>query len=133
MTLKQIFIRVKSKVKAKAEKAKALLGLGLVQPLASSSSSGISASNIFNGIWSIVLSLFDSLAQDIGVLFGDIFSGLGGSIVDMFNTFGMSFGPFGIWAPIAFVASLGGAMVIGFVILDVVDAEKDVTGFENDV
>jgi hypothetical protein len=132
LTLKHIFIRVKSKLKSKAAKAKVLLGLGLVQPLASSSS-GISASTIFNGLWSIVLSLFDSLAQDIGVLFGDIFSGLGGSIVDMFNTFGMSFGPYGIWAPIAFVVSLGGAMVIGFVILDVVDAEKDVTGFENDV
>ena len=132
MTLKHIFIRVKSKLKSKAAKAKVLLGLALVQPLASSSS-GISASTIFNGLWSIVLSLFDSLAQDIGVLFGDIFSGLGGSIVDMFNTFGGSFGSYGIWAPVAFVVSLGAAMVIGFVILDVVDAEKDVTGFENDI
>ena len=131
MTLNHIF-KFLSFCKAKA-KSKAALGLAIVAPFSSSSSSSISGDTIFNGLWSIILGLLNSLAQDIDILFGDIFAGLGGSIVDMFNTFGSSFGPYGIWAPIAFVVSLGGAMVIGFVILDVVDAEKDVTGFENDV
>lgn len=131
MTLKHIFKCISS-AKAKA-RAKLFLGFALVTPFSSSSSSGISGATIFNGLWSIILGLLNSLAQDIDILFGDIFAGLGGSIVDMFNTFGASFGPYGIWAPIVFVVSLGGAMVIGFVILDVVDAEKDVTGFENDV
>lgn len=131
MTLKHIFKFISS-AKAKV-RAKLFLGFALVTPFSSSSSSGISGATIFNGLWSIILGLLNSLAQDIDILFGDIFAGLGGSIVDMFNTFGASFGPYGIWAPIAFVVSLGGAMVIGFVILDVVDAEKDVTGFENDV
>lgn len=132
MSTKNIFRSISAFIKTKVSGAKKFIGLAVVVPL-SSSSTGISASSIFNGLWSIILGLLDSLAQDIGILFGDIFSGLGSSIVDMFNTFGGSLGSYRIWAPVAFVVSLGAAMVIGFVILDVVDAEKDVTGFENDI
>ena len=131
MSLKIFFRSIYTFAKTKVSGAKKFIGLAVVVPL--SSSTGISASSIFNGLWSIILGLLDSLAQDIGILFGDIFSGLGSSIVDMFNTFGGSLGSYRIWAPVAFVVSLGAAMVIGFVILDVVDAEKDVTGFENDI
>jgi hypothetical protein len=93
----------------------------------------ISGSTIFNGIWNLVLGLMISLEGDISLLFQQSFGGFGASVVDMFNSFGGSLGAYGVWAPVMFVVGLGLALLIGFLLFDVIDAEKDVTGFENDV
>ena len=58
---------------------------------------------IFNGIWKIILALFGQIANAFGNLFQDAFSGLGQSIVAMFQTFGFSLSPYGVWAPLMFV------------------------------
>lgn len=97
------------------------------------SSTSISGSTIFNGIWNLVLGLMISLEGDISLLFQQLFGGFGASVVDMFNSFGGSLGAYGVWAPVMFVVGLGLALLIGFLLFDVIDAEKDVTGVENDV
>ena len=88
---------------------------------------------IFNGIWKIVLSLFGQIANAFGSLFQDAFSGLGQSIVAMFQTFGFSLSPYGVWAPLMFVVGIGIAILVGYILFDIIDAEKDVSGFENDL
>ena len=88
---------------------------------------------IFNGIWKIVLSLFGQIANAFGTLFQDAFSGLGQSIVSMFQTFGFSLSPYGVWAPLMFVVGIGIAILVGYILFDIIDAEKDVSGFENDL
>ena len=88
---------------------------------------------IFNGIWKIVLSLFGQIANAFGTLFQDAFSGLGQSIVAMFQTFGFSLSPYGVWAPLMFVVGIGIAILVGYILFDIIDAEKDVSGFENDL
>ena len=88
---------------------------------------------IFNGIWKIVLSLFSQIANAFGSLFQDAFSGLGQSIVAMFQTFGFSLSPYGVWAPLMFVVGIGSAILVGYILFDIIDAEKDVSGFENDL
>ncbi|MDS0257756.1 hypothetical protein ApAK_08805 [Thermoplasmatales archaeon AK] len=73
---------------------------------------------IFQGIWSIILSLFP---------------GFGQSVVMMFQSFGFSMSGYGVWAPVMFVVGLGVAVLVGYLFFVFIDAEKDVTGFENDL
>ena len=88
---------------------------------------------IFNGIWKIILALFGQIANAFGQLFQDAFSGLGQSIVAMFQTFGFSLSPYGVWAPLMFVVGIGIAILVGYILFDIIDAEKDISGFENDL
>ena len=88
---------------------------------------------IFNGIWKIILALFGQIAFAFGSLFQAIFAGLGQSIVAMFQTFGFSLSPYGVWAPLMFVVGIGIAILVGYILFDIIDAEKDISGFENDL
>lgn len=94
---------------------------------------GISLSGIEQSLSGIFISFFASIVSDITVLFGQIFGGFGQSIVLMFQSFGNSMGPYGPLAPTVFVGGLLLAVVVGYIEFDVIDAERDVTGFENDV
>ena len=102
-------------------------------PLATQDVTSSIGQTIFNGIWKIVLSLFGQIANAFGSLFQDAFSGLGQSIVAMFQTFGFSLSPYGVWAPLMFVVGIGIAILVGYILFDIIDAEKDVSGFENDL
>ena len=94
---------------------------------------GFSLSSIESSLSKIFISFFSSFVSDITTLFGQIFGGFGQSIVLMFQSFGNSMGPYGPLAPTIFVGGLLLAVVVGYIEFDVIDAERDVTGFENDV
>ncbi|MGP6221072.1 hypothetical protein [Caldiplasma sukawensis] len=97
------------------------------------SSSTISGSTIFSQIWSWISSLGSQIVSSLGGLFAQIFSGFGQSVVMMFQSFGFSMSQYGVWAPVMFVVGIGAAMLVGYLLLDFIDAEKDVTGLEDDL
>lgn len=90
-------------------------------------------SSIFTSLWGVIMVLFKDIANAMGTLIGTIFSGFGQSVVQMFQSFGFSMSSYGVWAPLAFVVGLGIAILVGYLFFTIIDAEKDVTGFENDV
>ena len=94
---------------------------------------GISLSSIGSSLSKIFLSFLASIVNDMTALFSQIFGGFGQSIILMFQSFGNSLGPYGLLAPTVFVGGLLLSVVVGYIEFDVIDAEKDVTGFENDV
>ena len=99
---------------------------------ATSSSSSI-GSTVFNSLWSVILSLFRSISSGLGSMFQQMMSGFGQSVVLMFQSFGFSMSGYGVWAPDMFVVGLGTAVLVGYLFFTFIDAEKDVTGFENDI
>ena len=100
-------------------------------PFATSSSS--IGSTIFTGIWSVILGLFKSISSGLGGMFNQMMSGFGQSVVLMFQSFGFSMQGYGVWAPVMFVVGLGVALLVGYLFFTFTDAERDVTGFENDL
>ena len=100
---------------------------------ASTSSSSSIGSTIFSGLWSVILSLFRSISSGLGGMFQQMMSGFGQSVVLMFQSFGFSMSGYGVWAPVMFVVGLGTAVLVGYLFFTFIDAEKDVTGFENDI
>jgi hypothetical protein len=117
----KIFKSLQNKLKTGREKAAMLAStFGIL------SSIGSSLSKIF-------LSFLASIVNDMSILFGQIFGGFGQSIVLMFQSFGNSLGPYGPLAPTVFVGGLLLSVVVGYIEFDVIDAERDVTGFENDI
>ena len=118
----KIFRSLQNKLKTGREKAAML-----------ASTFGISLSSIGSSLSKIFLSFLASIVNDMSILFGQIFGGFGQSIILMFQSFGNSMGPYGPLAPTVFVGGLLLSVVVGYVEFDVIDAEKDVTGFENDV
>jgi hypothetical protein len=115
----------------KAKKIRAgILPALLIIPMAVSSSSSI-GSTIFSSLWGVILSLFKSISSGLGGMFNQIMSGFGQSVVLMFQSFGFSMQGYGVWAPVMFVVGLGLAVLVGYLFFTFIDAEKDVTGFEN--
>ncbi|PYB68291.1 hypothetical protein DMB44_04400 [Thermoplasma sp. Kam2015] len=90
-------------------------------------------STIFSGLWSVILSLFKSISAGLGSMFQQMMSGFGRSVVLMFQSFGFSMTGYGVWAPMMFVVGLGTGILVGYLFFTFIDAEKDVTGFENDI
>jgi len=101
-------------------------------PLATSSSSSI-GSSIFTSIWGIIMGLFKSISTGLGGMFNQMMSGFGQSVVMMFQSFGFSMSGYGVWAPVMFVVGIGVAILVGYLFFTFIDAEKDVTGFENNL
>lgn len=94
-------------------------------------SSGINASNIFQSIWNLALGFFSGILKGIEGLFGSIFKGLGTGINIMFVQWGVSLGTYGIFGPMLLVVSLGGALFVGYLMLDSIGIEKDVSEDES--
>jgi hypothetical protein len=90
-------------------------------------------SSISKSLSKIFLNFLSSVVTDFSNLFSQAFGGFGNAMVQMFQTFGASMGSFGPLAPTVFVGGLLLAVVVGYIEFDIIDAEKDVTGFENDV
>ncbi len=92
-----------------------------------------SLSSILNPI----MNAFGSFIQDmVGIfsnLFATVFGSFGNSVAIMFSSFGSATAQYGIAAPILFVASLGGAVIVGFAVFMVVGPEKDITEAEDDL
>ncbi len=124
------FIAKLSKILKKA-RIKGVFPALLFVPYATSSSS--IGSSIFTGLWSVILSLFKSISTGLGNMFGQMMSGFGQSVVLMFQSFGFSMQGYGVWAPVMFVVGLGIALLVGYLLFTVIDAEKDVTGFETEL
>lgn len=94
--------------------------------------SSISSSTL-NSIIGLFLGFFRSIMNSFSSLFSAIFGSFGGSISTMFSVFSSSLGPYKVFAPIVFVASLGGAVVVGFGVFMIIGPEKDMTEAEDDL
>lgn len=118
-------------VSAKVLIAKLLIAKIVLLPVVLSTAS--LGSSIFTSLWGVILGLFKNIASSMGTLISTIFGGFGQSIVMMFQSFGFSMSGYGVWAPLAFVVGLSMAIFVGYLFFDLIDAEKDVTGVENDL
>ena len=124
------FVGRLSKVLKKIRAGMAFPALFLIPYVTGTSSLG---STIFSGLWSVILSLFKSISSGLGSMFQQMMSGFGQSVVLMFQSFGFSMAGYGVWGPVMFVVGLGTAILVGYLFFTFIDAEKDVTGFENDI
>ncbi|MHB1440004.1 MAG: hypothetical protein ACYCSO_05120 [Cuniculiplasma sp.] len=127
------FNKIRDKIRDRISALKARLSkftLALLLAGSFTASSTPTGSTIFNGLWKIIYGLLHSITTSLGNLFGQIFSGFGQSIVSMFQSFGFSMAGYGVWAPVMFVVGLGVAMLVGYLMLDFIDGEKDVTEAE---
>lgn len=132
-----INIRISThKIKRRLNEARKKLGLtsfALMGAFATSSSTTVSGSSIFSTIWGWITTLGNSIVSSMGSVFSQMFSGFGTSVVLMFQSFGFSMSGYGVWAPVMFVVGIGAAILVGYLLLDFIDGEKDVTGMEDDL
>jgi hypothetical protein len=96
-------------------------------------SSSFSISSILKPIFSAFTSFLNSIIYSFSSLFSTIFGSFGGAAANMFNSFGAATASYGIAGPIVFVASIGGAIIVGFAIFMIVGPEKDITEAEDDL
>ena len=94
---------------------------------------GFSSSSILSFVWNLFSGFLSFILGEVEGLVGSIFSGLGFSVVQMFQSFGTSTGTYGIWAPMMFVIGIGSAIMVGYLFLTFIGAEKDVTEVEGDL
>ena len=116
--------------KGRSTKSGKMGAVGILPFTTTSTSTG---QTIFNGIWSVLIGLFQSIATGFGGMFNQMMLGFGQSVVLMFQSFGFSMQGYGVWAPVMFVVGLGMALLVGYLMFTVIDFEKDITGFEADV
>lgn len=131
--MKGILSRIKSRIQNSLEGVRKLGAFALIAAAATTTSTSISGSSIFSGIWNLLMGIAKDVAQAFGNLISQVFSGFGQSVVAMFQSFGFSMSAYGVWGPVMFVVGIGAALFVGYLFLDAVDMEKDVTGLENDV
>ena len=115
------------------KRAYGFIPLALVHPM-STSSSTVSGMTIFNQIWSALYTyLIIPIMQGAGNMFTGIFSGFTLGLDEMFAQWGFSLGTYGIWGPLMVVISISFALMIGYLIFDVIGIERDVLGGEEAV
>ncbi len=114
-------------------KAAGLLMLPASYVPASSSSTGINVSTIFQGIWSLFLGLVSSIISDFEMLISSGTGGLGNATMTMFQYWSASLSSTGIWGPVTFVIILGVAALMLYFFLDAVGIEKDFLRGEEDI
>ena len=97
-------------------------------------STTISGSTIFNGIWNLALNFLGGILTGVENLLNDIFGGIGSSIMQVFQSWGFSVSStYGVWAPAGLVLTLGVAGFLIYIFMDAIGLEKDVLGGEEDL
>jgi hypothetical protein len=96
-------------------------------------SSSFNISSILNPIFSAFSSFLNAIVSAFSNLFVTIFGSFGNATAIMFVSFGASTATYGIAAPIVFVASLGGAIIVAFGVFMIIGPEKDITEAEDDL
>ena len=94
---------------------------------------GFSPSSILTYIWGLFTGFLSFILSQIEDLIGTIFSGFGLSILLMFQSFASSVGQYGIMAPVMFVIGIGSAIMVAYLFMTFIGAEKDVTEVEEDL
>jgi len=133
IAIRGIISRMAGRMSRVLKKFRAGMAFPLLIPLSFVTGTSSLGSTIFSGLWSVILSLFKSISAGLGGMFQQMMSGFGQSVVLMFQSFGFSMSGYGVWAPVMFVVGLGTAVLVGYLFFTFIDAEKDVTGFENDI
>ena len=133
IAIRGIISRMAGRMFRVLKKFRAGMAFPLLIPLPFVTGTSSLGSTIFSGLWSVILSLFKSISSGLGGMFQQMMSGFGQSVVLMFQSFGFSMSGYGVWAPVMFVVGLGTAVLVGYLFFTFIDAEKDVTGFENDI
>ena len=95
--------------------------------------SSFNINSILNPIFSSFTSFLSIIVGAFSNLFVLVFGSFGDAVAVMFVSFGASTATYGIAAPIVFVASLGGAIIVAFGVFMIVGPEKDITEAEDDL
>ena len=133
IAIRGIISRMAGRMSRALRKFRAGMAFPALFPVAYATDTSSIGSTIFSGLWGVILSLFRSISSGLGSLFQEMMSGFGQSVVLMFQSFGFSMSGYGVWAPVMFVVGLGTAVLVGYLFFTFIDAEKDVTGFEDDL
>nr|BAF30822.1 hypothetical membrane protein [Thermoplasma acidophilum] len=98
-----------------------------------STGTGISPGSIMPQIWNMAMTLLQTIMNGVGGLFQSIFGGIGKGLDIMFMGWGNSLSTYGIWGPAMTIISLVGALLVGYILFDVVGIERDILGGEEDL
>jgi len=95
--------------------------------------STLSLTTFIKPIFGMLIGFLKIIMDGFGSLFSTVFSSFGGAIATMLQNFGFSSAQYGILGPTAFVAGLGLAFLIGYLLLVPGDAERDIVEDEDEV
>lgn len=95
--------------------------------------STLSLTTFIKPIFGMLIGFLKIIMNGFGSLFSTIFSSFGSAIAIMMQSFGFSSAQYGILGPTAFVAGLGLAFLIGYLLLVPGDAERDIVEDESEV
>lgn len=113
---------------------RALVAKLILATSGNTTSTTISGSTIFNGIWNLALKFLGGILGGVENLLNDIFGGIGSSIMQVFQSWGFSVSStYGVWAPAGLVLTLGVAGFLIYIFMDMIGLEKDVLGGEEDL
>lgn len=87
---------------------------------------------IFNSIWQLLLGFLQTILGGVANAFTGVFGAFAGGLDTMFQGWGYALGGYGIWGPLMTVVSLAIAGLVGYLFLDFMDAEKDVSEDEEE-
>lgn len=91
-------------------------------------------SGMWSSLWNLGLGWLQGISNALLKMFSIITGGIGTSIGQVFQNWGYTVsGQTGIFAPIAVVAILGIAGLVGYLFVDFYGAEKDISGAEEDL
>lgn len=87
---------------------------------------------IFNSIWQLLLGFLQTILGGVANAFTGVFGAFAGGLDTMFEGWGYALGAYGIWGPLMTVVSLAIAGLVGYLFLDFMDAEKDISEDEEE-
>lgn len=94
---------------------------------------GFSASSIFSFFWTLVSGFVYFIVGQVESVLSSLFSGLSFSFIDVFQSFGVASSKYGVWGPVMLVVGIGTSIMVGYLFMVFIGAEKDVTGVEDDL
>lgn len=95
--------------------------------------SSISGPSIFQAIFSLIMGFLDIVVQGLGQAFQSIFAAFAGGVALMFEGWGAALGSYGVWGPLMVVVSLAVAAFVGYLFMDAVGLEKDLSEGEEEL
>ncbi len=82
---------------------------------------------IFNSIWQLLLGFLQTILGGAANAFIGVFAAFAGGLDTMFEGWGYALGAYGIWGPLMTVVSLAIAGLVCYLVLEFMDAEKDIS------
>lgn len=96
-------------------------------------SSGFSLNSLLGSIMSGITGFFDDIMTIMGNVLSGIGTGFTGGMDLMFQGWGNGLASYGVWGPLMIVVSIGVALIVGYIFIDITGDEKDLGEVEADL